>query len=100
MVTEKCLFVGLADGPAMLKVYIFNQRKRLSILCGQDVPFKEFIQSYNDRLAAIQSFLTLVKPDIRYVDTWHAHPIHGTPCMSGMHTILGISVIGMVAEFK
>jgi len=49
MVTEKCLFVGLADGPAMLK----------------DVPFKEFIQSYNDRLAAIQSFLTLVKPDIR-----------------------------------
>jgi len=49
VVTIKNLTVGLADNRDML----------------QAVPYKEFVQPFSDRAAAVQAFLKLVKPDIR-----------------------------------
>jgi len=49
IVADRCLIVGVAEGRDML----------------EGVAYKEFVQSYDVRVAAIQDFVKLVKPDLR-----------------------------------
>jgi len=49
LIAEKHLIAAISEGPSML----------------QYVEFKQFLQSYNERAAAVESFVRLVKPDIK-----------------------------------